>query len=255
MSAQMDGWANFADYLSLNKDASQRQLQAALDEQAPNAEMIRGNAQRQYANAGHLGFEGNDINQGHGGEQEKLMMDYGSFVEGLSDPDRLKDYFDKHGAGGNSALDAGLASVAGAGQIQEAQKGLNALQNYVTEKGVDAQARYATGQQAKERALSQEQARQAQNARWVDLDKQGSQRQAQWAKDQRARDIAFADSQKGADNPFAQPGADPVERDRYYSARIKEFDPLGQRVGSWKSAPSESYAGAFPSWAKKPGGF
>ena len=252
MSAQMDGWANFADYLSLNKDASQRQLQGVLDEQAPNAEMIRSNAQRQFANAGQLGFEGNDINQGHGGEQEKLMMDYGQFVEGLSDPSRLQAYFAKHGAGGNSALDAGLASVAGAGQIQEAQKGLTALQNYVTEKGVDAQTRYEGGQQARAQANAQEAQRQKYNASWKNIDQTNSADQAKFAADRQRADETFADARRGTSD---------------YRQRMAEFDPTGARFkGQSNQQPARNSLGMtnagriavadpFPSWARKPGGF
>ena len=54
-----DGWVNFADYLELNKDASQRQLQGALDSRKGDAEQIRANADRNYARAGQAGFEGN----------------------------------------------------------------------------------------------------------------------------------------------------------------------------------------------------
>ena len=245
-----DGWTNFADYLALNKDASQRQLQGVLDEQAPNAEMIRSNAQRQFANAGQLGFEGNDINQGHGGEQEKLMMDYGQFVEGLSDPSRLQAYFAKHGAGGNSALDAGLASVAGAGQIQEAQKGLTALQNYVTEKGVDAQERYATGQQAKQNVSLQEQARLDSNARLSrDPAKAMQDRQLQAQRWGNQRNQAALDtSGKYGDNwgGRADYASSTGELRKAYDTDIKTNDPLGRRFA--RAAPQNPY----PSWWKKP---
>ena len=142
-----DGWVNFADYLSLNKDASQRQLQGVLDEQGANADTIRTNAQRQRAQAFSNGMDGEALNTNRDAQTGKLLMSYGNFVEGLSDPARLEAYFAKNGGGGNSALDAGLASVAGAGQIQEAQKGLSALRNYVGEASADSANRYQQGQQ------------------------------------------------------------------------------------------------------------
>lgn len=147
MSAQSDGWVNFADYLALNKDASQRQLQATLDAQQGNADTLRANATRNKAQAFNRGMDGDTAQDGRAEQSQKLMLDYGSFVEGLGDPSRLEAYFAKSGAGGNSALDAGLASVAGAGQIQEAQKGLSALRQYIDTTNTDATQRYQEGQQ------------------------------------------------------------------------------------------------------------
>ncbi len=146
-----DGWVNFADYLELNRDASQRQLQGALDEQAPNAETIRTNAQRQRAQAFNAGMSGEEQNNGFGAQSQKLSMEYGQFVEGLSDPARLEAFFAKRSGGGNSMLDAGLASVAGAGQIQEAQKGLSQLRQYVDTASADTERRTQEGAQFGER--------------------------------------------------------------------------------------------------------
>lgn len=246
-----DGWVNFSDYLDLNREASQRQLQTALDARQGDADAIRTNADRNFNRAYGAGFEGNTADYGRGADQQQLAMSYGNFVEGLSDPSRLEAYFQKAGAGGNSMLDAGLASVAGGGQIQEAQKGLAALRNYITEREVDTQARVEEGQQGRERANAQEAARKQKNAQWFDIDKRNSENQRAYAEQRRQADIAFADDQKGADNPFAQPGAITAEQQQYYKRRLNEFDPTGRRFGA---APAMN--SFLPSWAKpKPGGF
>lgn len=243
-----DGWVNFADYLELNKDASQRQLQGALDSRKADAEQIRANADRNYARAGQAGFEGNTVDYGRGGEQQKLTMQYGDFVEGLSDPARLESFFAKQAGGGNSMLDAGLASVAGAGQIQEAQKGLEKLRNYVTEREVDTETRRQGGEAARDNVAAQERARQESNAR-LSFDPIAQRRVNERARTEQANQ-AFLNTSPVSDNPFwDKEGYTKSSGDlrKSYDADLAKFDPFGKRFAAAKPFST------MPSWAKPKG--
>ena len=224
-----------------------------LDEQGANADTIRTNAQRQRAQAFSNGMDGEALNTNRDAQTGKLLMSYGNFVEGLSDPARLEAYFAKNGGGGNSALDAGLASVAGAGQIQEAQKGLSALRNYVTEKGVDAQERYQTGQQTRERADSQAAAEQARRQQQADFQR-SKQPEDQRGMTNRANQ-AFLNTSSVSDNPFWDPNAyagSTGQQRKNFDTDLAKLDPFGKRFAKAPAAPKSNI---FPSWVPKPGGF
>ncbi|MCX6951227.1 MAG: hypothetical protein NTV51_03445, partial [Verrucomicrobia bacterium] len=154
--------------------------------------------------------------------------------------------------GGNSMLDAGLASVAGAGQIQEAQKGLERLRNYVTERGIDTEERYQGGQEARareEQKLANERSR---NAGW--RDPQVERDNARRLVDERRREArAWEKGESWAKNPYLPDGSNRKEVEELFrsTAHLKpppapnKWDAPG--VGR---TPMPSY---LPSWAKPKG--